>query len=106
MTSVNAFVAGNVAIPTHSRLGITSIGIVAISNSTIEGLTEAIIPGQITEHEAHLTYEQSCLVEGDHSFESKHGLLVGKSIVDPSKEIPVRVINTSMWSSKFMLENV
>ena len=47
-----------------------------------------------------MTYEQSCLVEGDYSFESKYGLLVRKSIVDPSKEIPVRVINISMWSSK------
>ena len=100
MTSVNALVAGNVAITTHSRLGITSIRIVAIANSTIEGFTEAIVPGQIEEHEAHLTYKQSCLVKGDHSFESKHGLLFGKSIVDPSKEIPVRGINTLMWSSK------
>ena len=33
-------------------------------------------------------------------FEAKHGLLVGKSIVDPSKEIPVRVINTLMLSNK------
>ena len=100
MTSVNALVAGNVVIPTHSRLGITSIGIVAIANSTIKGFTEEIVPGQIEEHEAHLTYEQSCLIEGDYSFELKHGLLVGKSIVDTSKELPVRVINTSMWSSK------
>ena len=90
----------------HSRLGITSIGIVAIANSNIEGFTEAIVPGQIEEHEAHLTYEQSCLIEGDHSFESKHGLLVKKFIVDPSKEIPVRVINTKCGQAKFMLENV
>ena len=39
MTSVKALVAGNVAVPTHSRLGITSIGIVAIADSTVEGFT-------------------------------------------------------------------
>ena len=39
-------------------------------------------------------------MEGDPSFEAKHGRLIGKSIVDPSKEIPIRVINNSMWSSK------
>ena len=39
-------------------------------------------------------------MEGDPLFEAKHGLLVEKSIVDPSKEISVRVINTSMWSNK------
>ena len=44
--------------------------------------------------------EQSCLVEGDYYFELKHGFLVGKSIVDPSKIIPVSILNTSMWSSK------
>ena len=100
MTSVNTLVAGNVAIPTHSRLNITSIGIVAVADSTVEGFTEVIVPGQIEEHEVHLTYEQACLVEGDPLFEAKHGLLVEKSIVDPSKEIPLRVINTSMWSNK------
>ena len=47
MTSVNALVAGNVAVPTYSRLGTTSIGIVAIADSTVEGFTEVIVPGQI-----------------------------------------------------------
>ena len=65
MTNVNGLVAGNVAVPTHSRLGIISIGIVAIADSTAEGFTEVIIPGQIEKHEAHVTYEQTCLVEGD-----------------------------------------
>ena len=45
MTSVNSLVAGNVVIPTHSRLSITSIGIVAIADSTIKGITKVIVPG-------------------------------------------------------------
>ena len=77
MTSVNTLVAGNVAGPTHSRLGITSIKIVAIADSTVKGFTEMNIPGQIEEQEAHLTYVQTCLVEGDQIFEAKHRLLVG-----------------------------
>ena len=39
-------------------------------------------------------------MEGDPLLEAKHGLLVGKSIVERSKKIPVKVINTSMWSNK------
>ena len=62
MTSVNTLVVGNVSIPTHSRLNITSIGIVAVAASTLKGFTEIIVPGQIEEHEVHLTYEQACLV--------------------------------------------
>ena len=59
MTSVNALVAAYVAVPTHSRVGITSFGIVAIADSTVELFTKVIVPGQIEEHEAYLTYEQS-----------------------------------------------
>ena len=55
MTSVNALLACNVAIPTHSRLGITTIGIVAITNSTLEKFTEAIVLGKIEQHEAQLS---------------------------------------------------
>ena len=57
MTSVNSLVAGNVVILTHSRLSITSIGIVAIADSTIKGFTKVIVPGQTESHEAYLTNE-------------------------------------------------
>ena len=60
MTSVNTLVAGNVAIFTHSRLSITSIGIIIIADSIGAAFTEVIVPGQIEEHETHLTFEQAC----------------------------------------------
>ena len=72
-TSVNKLVAGNVAIPTHSKLNITSIGIINIAHIIVEAFTEVIVPGQIDEHKAHLTFEQACLVKGDLSFEAKCG---------------------------------
>ena len=100
MTSVNTVVAGNVAIPTNSRLNITSIEIVTIADSFVEGFIEVIVSVQIEEHDANLTYKQACLVEGDPSFKAKHRLLIGKFIVDTFKEIPIRVINTSMLLSK------
>ena len=52
MTSVNTLVAGNVAIPTHLRLNIISIGIVAIADGTEEGFSKVIVPSQIDEHES------------------------------------------------------
>ena len=50
MTSVNTLVAGNVAIPTYSRLNITLIGIVSVADSTVDRFIEVIDPGQIKEH--------------------------------------------------------
>ena len=53
ITSVNTLVPGYFAVLIHSRLNITSTGIVIIADSIVEGSTKVIVPGQIEKHEAH-----------------------------------------------------
>ena len=57
MTSVNSNVAGNVVIPTHSRLSITLIKIVTIADITIEGFAKVIVSGHTEKHNTYLTSE-------------------------------------------------
>ena len=99
LTSLNSIVLGNVTVPTHMKTTKTPINIIAVEDVSINGMSEHLVAAQLEECEAHMINQETCLVEGDTNFENKTGVLIARSLVNPSAKILVRVINPSSWSS-------